>query len=295
MPASRNHNLNVSPPQRSRGFSLPELMWVIILMTVLMAVSAPGLQVMRRSSRVEMGANSINAAVMAARAYAFSTPQKQARFANIPPGTGSGYSGAAVIFSTSNELRLVENAANPFNTSGVRLKTMPTRLNGYTDIYNREYVRLPSYTGVVGISQVAGETVLLAPPFAVRFNERGQLTIGDEPGTANMVYYDSNLDGRHNTSSTRGSSSWNPEEWDPEMEGSQYVRIDTAGGLKATMPIEGIEAVIGIVVFSKTELINKKLSLARTMPVGTGGTADWILANGQAMFFSRYSGTWMRE
>lgn len=277
---------------RLRGFTLPELMWVIILMTVLMAVTAPGLQAMRQSSRVEMGANGISAAVTAARAYAFSTPQKQARFINV--ASDPYFRGAAVIFSTSNELRLVENAPTPFNTSGVRLKDMTGRLNGYVDIYNREYIRLPSGTGVVGISQTGGNTVLLAPPFAVRFSERGQLTIGDEPGTSNMVYYDSNLDGRHDTASTRGSSGWIPEEWDPEMESSEYQRIETASGLKATMPIEGIEAVTGIIVYSKRDLMSAKLPMARSMPVGSG-TADWILENGQAMFFSRYSGVWMRE
>lgn len=285
-PDPRSRRLNPS------GFTLAELMFVVGLIILLMGIAVPGLQLMRSTSRTESGVNSINIAVTAARAYAFNTAQKQARFVDLI--NDPYYRGAAAIFTPTDEVRIVENIAPALSGSGVRLKQMTPPHNGYADIYNRDYIKLPSGIGVVGISRNALGTVLLAPPFALRFNERGILTVGEEPHTPNIVYYDGNVDGRYSTTSYRGTSGWTPSTLDPEFGGASNI-VETSSGFKAALPIEGIEAVAGVIVFSKAELRSANLALTTTMQTGIDPVAQWIEANGKAMFFSRYSGVWMRE
>ncbi|MCE9591888.1 MAG: hypothetical protein K8S99_15355 [Planctomycetes bacterium] len=275
------------------GFTLMELMFVIGLIGVLMAITVPGLKNMRRGSQIESGVNSINVAAMAARAYSFTTRNKQARFVNAP--TDPYYRGAAILFSTSNELRLIENIPMAVDQMGVNLKK--SKINGYGDIYNREYITVPSGTGVVGIAADGTGTVLLPPPFTLRFTERGLLSVGDTLGSADMVYYDGNMDGRYDTASSRPLA-YDPGKWDPEMDASMYQTIDTPSGARTKLPFECIESVVGVIVYSKTDLMSAGLPLSSSMALSgpsPDATAAWIAANGRAMFFSRYTGTWMRE
>ena len=128
-----------------------------------------------------------------------------------PPVTGASFNGAAVIFTPAGEMRLVEHDQMAKDGTG---NPMSSIRHGYIDIANRPYVNLPPGSAVVGIARnSAGAPLLLAPPFAIHFNEYGNLIAGQ--GSDRSVYYDSDYDGKIAVTTSSRKDNYNADGWDP--------------------------------------------------------------------------------
>lgn len=350
-----------------RAFSLIELLIVIAIMGLLAAMIIPMINPFMRFATGGSTTNTINAAVAAARAFATNGP------ADLHPIIdNASFSGAAIIFTPSNELRLVWNDQYALDVSGNHLEsnTSHTRgLNGYRDIPGRDYIQLPNDAGIVGIARNStGDPVLITPPFAVRFNEHGVVVASpiQDDAHPDMVFYDANHDGRfdidnsYTANGARRSNPYNPasinllyssnpytpDYWDPRS--PLYNRADAtiydSSQLRHKLPFERLEAVVAVLIFSMSDFesaryaqrdVNGKLiayipitnmnliatigdvhgDLRGSSTVNDDGNAttpndydspkDWLLGdsntsdqkldNAQMLFFSRYSGTTVRQ
>ncbi|MEM9753302.1 MAG: prepilin-type N-terminal cleavage/methylation domain-containing protein [Planctomycetota bacterium] len=183
--------------RRARGFTLIELLVVISILTLVIGLSFPYLRGMIRSSAEQMAANSVANAVSAARSFAV----RYKPFTDSPSYTnrtaesnGDGYSGAAVVVTPANELRLVENDelgiwAGSGPTGGRRMElpegSDPIR-NGFGPIVDSNGnllvndLLLPRRIAILGIQRTADDELqLLPPPFAIAFTRRGTLAVRD--------------------------------------------------------------------------------------------------------------------
>lgn len=320
--ASRAHSSIRNPQSKIRNssaFTLIELLVVVILITGLMAATLPAISALTRSSRGDAGLNTINVAITVARAY--STRQKLDLSTVNPILPDANYSGTAIVVASSNELRLVENNQTAVsNEASPRAleEVLPPGLNGYSDIPGREYIAMPKHTGVLGIIQTATGMALLSPPFAIRFNKYGQLLVGNDndPASERTVFYDGDNDGKYQITNAngytrdnpRGGGTYTPEQWDPESQsylGDSTVRPDTT--LPYKLPFDGLEAVVGVLVYSKLDLQKEfpGQSLGpRITDFSAGSMGAWLmqidttsgrLKNARQIFFSRYTGVVMRE
>ena len=277
------------------GFTLTELIVVMALGAIFISIALPGMSAMRRSTQTKVASNTISAAATAIRAFAIQQqPDLGITNLNFP---GATYSGVAMIFTPGGEMRLVEEIQDAMFTGLISLASQG--YNGYTDIPRRDYVRLPSDVGVVGISRNAGGAnppLLLTPPFAIRFNEHGNLIAGQ--GDDRAVIYDSNYNNLYNFPSTRPNT-YNPDQWDPHQTSNvanENNNINDPG--RFNLPFERIETAIGVMVYSKQALRD-----AGRNHNGAGGginsaARNWILdpANEHpVLIFSRYSGTTMKR
>ena len=301
----------------SAGFTLMELLVVIVIIVLLLSVSIPGITGIVRSQRVKSAVDAISSVVRAARAES-----------SIPPEFRTGdFGGAAVIFTPGGELRIVKHfdSLNFVGQDGQRLES---KYKAYQDA-GQNYTTLNADVGIVGISRVNAEQkpTLLAPPFAVRYNRHGnQISGGDPVRDADaLVYYNGNYD-RTNHPETRkladriqiersrqqpgGGGAYNPERWDPSTDA--YIEdakdgpetLDQAGRLLSTtgnhpmegrvkLPFDRYESVVGLLVYDKKDLKRtRQLSLKSTGGLGQldDATTEWLLENGQVIFFNRYTG-----
>lgn len=287
-----------------RGFTLMELLVAITIILVAVGLSLPLVMAFNEVARGGSGANTVHVAVSAARAYA---TRQMADDVSVP---GASYSGVAIIFTPSGELRLVENNQQATNDSGEYLEDLG--LNGYDDIPGRDYMQIPSDVGVVGVLRnAAGDAGLrlLAPPFAVRFNQFGELTIG--PGDVSganisaVVLYDRDSINGIQTNRNRLHSSispYNPDDWDPTSPGAPIIRVDATTG-RLHLPFDVMHAVVGVVLYPKKKfrasvdpITGQPLTLTIGASYGINDSArNWILENGEIVMFGRYSGTILRE
>ncbi len=283
------------PRSHRHGFTLLELLVVITVIGVLLGTLAAGTTMMIRSNQTAMAMNTIAAAVTASRAYA-TADKMDLEDLGDPQYAGVTFSGAAVLFTPAGELRLVENDQYAMDGSSPQKLLEPKNQNGYADVSGREYLKLPGDAGVVGIARGTLGLYLYTPPFAIRFDEHGNLISGQNLGVNfdRLVYYDGNIYNNKYTSSTRPNN-YNPDLWDPNSPG--YINRWDTTELKYKLPFEKIETVVGVVVYSKRALRDAGLNHD-----GTGGTdslnaaaTTWLLdpnaKNGRIMFFSRHSGT----
>lgn len=298
---------------KQSGFTLIEMLVVISIIVLLSAVLVPMMGVMSDLVRGGAGVNTINAAVTAARGYATRDID------NFILVSGAEYSGVAVIFCPSGELRLVENTQVAQSTGTGNPFLEASSLNGYQDIPGRDYLTLPTDTGVVGIGRNTNGPSglqLYRPPFAVRYDQNGHLISGVASGSSRVVYYDGNpeKDGLFRTSGSSGSGfdrdnhfgsgSYNPDEWDVR---SEAFDPDKAGPDPATnkyyLPFEEIETVPGVIVYSRIDLRDSTDPDTGDIISGCGTDGkspcssfdNWVVANGQTLFFSRYTGVVLRE
>lgn len=131
----------------------------------------------------------------------------------------------------------------------------------FTTMGSVDIVKLDPSLGVVAVSR-GGSSLYLTPmtgtvasnAFAIRFDRNGMI-IARRSGTDDLVDFDGNGDGDANDST------------------------DTAN----------IRTMLGVIVFSKADLIADVGGDLTTERSG-GSEYDWILENGEAVFFSRYSG-----
>jgi len=164
---------------------------------------------------------------------------------------------------------------------------------GYIDEQSEKYVKLPNGVGVVGIARhTAAQPHLLAPPFAIRFDNNGHLRIDGthappaayarHPNGAGHLFYDGDYNGDWgggnrwpHTAAGTGThprdNGYDPAVWDPEIAGKTQYNPDTDGPLNNTnpqgifhtkaqkfmLPFDAMETVIGVIAFNKTSLYDQ--------------------------------------
>lgn len=240
-----------------RAFTLIELLVVISIITLVIVASLPVLSKMQEGTQLSAAVTTVTVAVEATRKLAM------AREGDIEPPVGAKYSGAALVFSPSGEMRLTKNDQQAENSSGYLEPT----LNGYADVAGLDFIELPKRARIQGIIRAgpgSGTTLFIDPPFAIRFDEEGRHIVASAQGTSpssldRMVIYDGDHNGVYDDSDRRGSytiDSYNKAAaWDSTE-------------LKHELPFEGLESVVGVRIFDIRD--------PNTF---------------QDLFFSRYTGT----
>jgi len=289
---------------RRHAFTLVELLVVISIIAVLMTLAFPAISLMQRLTRGGAAETTIGVAVRTAAAYAVK-PKPAISNPNYP--SVSFYSnGAAILFTPNGDIRILESDRLAKDTAGNFLQVGTPPRFGYKDIEGRDYINLPSHTGIVGIIRTGpnpDDIKLIPPPFAVRFDRHGQLSIGStNPEETYMVYYDANGDGRYDLNSKRDE--YTPEEWDSRD--STWNKNMRADGLSPALPFERIETVIGVLLFSMNDLKGQGHEFTtdsdgfleddvRNWLLATKDADPLALKNAKTLFFSRSSGAILRE
>jgi len=272
-----------------------ELLVVMMIITIAVLLTFPVLDAMQ-VTRVRAGVDVAGVASEAARKYS----QRQIEFlADLGGGLHGQYSGTAIIITPAHEMRLVEN--DQFASAGGNnfLELMTPEHNGYKDIAERSYIPIPRGVGIAGLTRTGGDAddiKLIAPPFAIRFDPHGHLAIADDYSDdfqkPNFVFYDGDGNGTYDTSANSGrDNNYDPTDSDPDIANVAMVNLGTDN--RWVLPFERLEAVVGVVVF---DLSDFRDNFPNSNPwSGNGQTAtDWIRANGQVVFFNRYTGLAIR-
>ncbi len=324
----------IHPDSRPAGFTLVELLVVIALIVVLLTIIVPATDALFESGTVQQSVNTVSAGLSTART----------QVARKPPfrPTSEGYSGTAVVVTPAGELRFTRNADGVLDSDDRPLEqpqtSSPARVavNGYTDVGNADYLSMPDGGGLVGITRTPNVDglKLLAPPFAIRFTQDGQLTVGGSAATAltkerakRLVFYDGDYDGKYQVfdstrANPRGGGEYVPGRWDPSSSryAGDYIpdddrsspdpfkppASDTANpnAGKRKLPFERLEAVVGVVVFDKAALREAGHRLYGVMATDSdgqwpdtdsGAAGQWIMKNGTPLFFGRYTGEVIKQ
>ncbi len=283
------------PDTHRSGFTIPELVVAVLIAGIILSVTLNGVQSLVRDTRVQVGYNTVASAVLAARTYALNSDQADLGSIDPPPVPDADYSGAAALFTPAGEIRLVENDQRAEDGNSDPLE--PT-CNGYADIPNVEYIKLPKGVGVVGIAREGiGDPTFHPPPFAIRFDENGQLIAGETGGASEsrVVIYDGNYNNIYAKSlSANRPSNYDPDPWDPQSPQWDPNHWDTSVD-RYELDFERIEAVIGVIVYSKVDFTDEGGDWPGTAPAGFSSIEDWLAEHGEVMLFSRYSGKVLRE
>jgi type II secretory pathway pseudopilin PulG len=241
--------------RRVRAFTIIELITVVTIVVMVMGSMFPLLATMRKLGRLQAATDTVNGACTAARSRAVLS------HASLdPPVPGARFRGAAVIFTPCNEIRIVEMDQNATNGS---VQPLQPNHSGYKDVATTEYLTLPAGSAVAGISN-NGSVNFLAPPFAIRFDESGQLIAGvSDSGGSNgdrLVCYPDQFDPatgnptRYPVSNTRTSVSYtNPDNFDKVYNTS--IKPNAQG--RYDLPFYTLETVIGVVIYDKNDFHNQ--------------------------------------
>jgi len=277
-----------------RGFSIVELLVVISIIALLIGITYPVIAVMNRSSRVEAGLNVAGMSSDVARQWVQAESWANDASTDSNFATLEVYSGTAAIYCPTGEVRIVVNDRNAKDGS-VFLEDQGNNQNGYKDIGKIDFIKIPNGVGIAGIHKDPGTGAVrfIAPPFAIAFNEAGQLNYGDTTG---YIYYDAADDSptRYDRSSKR-TASYKPSEWSAESTNAQPA----ASKLKYKLPFEAIECVPGVVIFSIDAFegsgytFDNGGSVALSTANGTPG--KWLQDNGETVFFSPQTGVVLRD
>lgn len=276
---------------RSRGFSLTELLTAISIAILLLGLTFPAVQVITSSGKLEAGKDTVGMAADVARQWVSVPPIKWAED-TTDAVSGEEYSGTAALYCPTGKIRIIFNSRNASASSGTPtyLEERSPEVNGYIDHYGVDFIDMPDNIGMAGIERTgSGATSVrfIAPPFAVAFNEFGQLHLGDAAG--GRIYYDSNRNGTYNLSDTRGSS-YNPSDWDGGSGATNANVVSNTNAVRA-LPFEAIECVPGIVVFNQDDFEEAGHTFDGGGAVTLGSTAgQWLQENGITMFFSPHTG-----
>ena len=287
---------HVGAARCARAFTLMELLVVVAMISLFVAIGFPTINAMTSGTSEASAENAVQMSVKAARAYA---RQPQAF-------TTRSYEGAAALFTPSNEIRMVRSIERRDAKKDELVKNggggvLSLAFSPYEDIPDREYIDLPPDVIVVGISRVDPDgLVLLAPPFAVRFDPRGQLVVrlNLSSDQKDNVLYDANGDGWFTQGSTRRTitGGYDPDDWNAILKPSLAKRGDGTYQL----PFELIEPVAGVIIVSEPafrgarDSSNNPLTLEADTALQADGintaARDWILANGKTILINRHSG-----
>ncbi len=272
------------------GFSLVELLVVISVLVLLMGLVFPLLGALRSSNILGSGVTIVSSAVASARSYIYRGNTK------VLPDVRDGSSKGAAAVITANDIffvvqdptvRLGSNTSGPF--------AILTDYLGYTTPAEANApLKLPSGVGVAGLVRVGGTNRLLAPPFAVRFDEHGNLIVSDLAGTSqterpSYVLVDRDGDGSF-PASPAYRNSYDPEEWDEDSD--SFVSAN-----ENKLPFDMIESVPAVIVFNKIDFLEQFPNGWETGGEFTSSSPEytWITQNGRVLWFSRHSGVVSRE
>lgn len=274
--------------RRDSGFSLTELLVVISIIVMLIGLTFPILSALQSGSRIEAGLNTVGMAVDVARQWV--KPMAWTADSNNKiDDEYERYNGTAALFCPTGEVRMVYNYRNAQETPGDFLEeqTAPITRNGFADVPNIDYVSIPRGVGVVGVLRRGGSVEFIAPPFAVAFNEFGNMDFGNELG---LIYYDSSQDRRYER--TTRPNGYDPQEWEA---GSANTLQGYESKPIFRLPYEGIECVPGVVIFTLEDFYQAGYDFSG------GGVVDldsdegqWLRENGKTIFFSPHTGSALR-
>ena len=282
---------NTRRARTRRGFSLIELLMTISIIGFLIGVSFPILGALKNSGRIETGVNTVSMASDVARQWV-----EQSKWAPDVAGgvPNARYSGTAAIFCPTGEIRITANTANAVNINNGFLEEISPvghGHNGYSDIPSRDYVLTPPGSGMIGIARRANGTSLIAPPFAIVFDQNGHMTQGGMGQSRGLIYYDANYDGKYDIRANAGrSGSYIPEDWSREA-----APLDSTN-TRRILPFEGIDTVVGVIVYNKKAFKGAGFSLAGGGKISPDSNAgDWLRENGSILFFSPHTGVALRD
>jgi prepilin-type N-terminal cleavage/methylation domain-containing protein len=273
-----------------RGFSIIELMVSVSIIALLIAIAFPTISALTGSSRVEAGLNVAGMSADVARQWV--QAERWANDGSTTQPTLEEYSGTAALFSPTGEIRIVKNDRNARDAGGAYLEddAAPQR-NGYRDLDQVDYIQIPRGVGIAGIFKDpnnGGRVAFLAPPFAIAFNELGQLSFGDGNG---LIYYNSDgvTPARYNTGQDRPNG-YNPSEWVSDAE--RFA----PDNFTLLLPFEAIECVPGVIVYDADEFEAAGLTFdGGGAAVRGSDEANWLEDNGRTIFFSPHTGVALRD
>lgn len=270
-----------------QGFSIVELMVSVGIIVLLIAISYPFLSALNRGSRIEAGLNIVGMSSDVARQWV--EAESWANDGSTAAPTLESYSGTAAIYCPTGEIRIVVNDRNADQGGNNYLEDFALETNGYKDLDDVAYIRIPDGVGIAGIQRFGAgnnDVQFIAPPFAIAYNELGQLNYGDANG---YIYYDGDGDGNYETARTR-QSGYNPSGAD---ENSASLRPD---GVSLELPFEAIECVPGVVIFNLNDFEDAGFTFDGGGVLALGGTeGQWLNANGETIFFSPHTGVALRD
>lgn len=272
-------------PTGHAGFTIIELMVTVSIIVLLIVLTIPVLSVLQNGTRESAGYNTVAVAASAARQLATASTTKTDPLTGTQP-----FKGTAVLFDNTGEIRIMEHdQSGSYTWQNVPNAATPAARKAvpFTNVVGRDYIGMPSRVGIVGVARGASGINglrLLAPPFALRFNEHGSLIYGGtstDDGAFN-VYVDADDDGTINGSLER------PANYNPASS-TNKVWNASLGGYQ--LPYEGIETVVAVIVFPLTDNIDL---LGDSNGYVNATARDEILDAGRVVFFSRYTGAPLR-
>jgi type II secretory pathway pseudopilin PulG len=287
---------------RLSAFTLIELLVVIVIMLGVAAATMPVMNAMYAGSRESAGVNTLTVAVAQARMYATADPGPKEVSSGSPPTLVSvRYQGAALILDQAGDIRLVEHNQAAKDTAGVLLhinnpSPPPPSRRGYQDL-GLNYIQTPANVGYVGIIRHrtgpnSSEIELIAPPFAIAFDQQGRLLIDDDGPTYastldDRVFYDADFNGRYDTR----TSADRPDNYKPSNFLNRASNYSVSAD-KWILPFEVIETVAGVLVYDTTKITD--LTSGSNGYIDNSASSnhlrDQLLAVGQPVFFSRMTG-----
>lgn len=281
---------------RQHGFSITELLVSIAIIGLLIALAFPVISAMSSSSRVEAGQNIVGMASDVARQWVRAKAWANDASTNDNSAVNEEYSGTAALYCPTGEIRIVVNDRNARQNNSKPFDFLEDRspaLNGYKDLDDIDYIQIPDGVGIAGIERTgpgATDVRLIAPPFAIAFNESGQLNFGD---TSGYIYYDADADGVYNTAAAgRRPTGYNSSDWSGD--GNAANTTPMTPSLKKELPFEAIECVPGVVIFDRNKYEQAGFDFDGNSgaidPTSEAAAWDWLNENGKTIFFSPLTG-----
>jgi len=281
-----------SPHSRAAAFTLAELMVVVTVIVLLLTIIVPSVSNMLGSGRITAARDLMGSVAASARSVARLKP----------PFSKGEYAGSAIVV-TATDLRVAKNinpaSAKDGSSTGPELNS---DYFAYRDADNYDYVQIPEGVGVIGISRGgsigSGKLKLLSPPFTIRFNPSGAMfVINNNSDPATRVLYDGDYNGGYSPNKDRDSTTFDPDEYDPES--SVFKTSNYASGGQEhdllKLPIEALDSVAGVILYDKKAFndsfpngLVKLFETTSTFAANTEG--KWLMDNGTIIFFNRYSG-----
>lgn len=271
-----------------KGFSLIELLVVISVIALVIGITVPFINAMQSGSRAEAGLNTIGVASDVTRQWV--GPSRWATdFSSAGAGSAS-YSGTAAIFTPTRQVRITVNERSAADAAQGSLELLVPTRNGYKDKFGLDYISIPSGTGLAGIYRNGANFDLVAPPFALCYDEDGHLSYGDENS---LIYYDGDNDDSYTLNNTRPPG-YNFQEW-YDADRNDATKFDPAAGT-FLLPFDAIECVAGIIAYDLDDARQEGIDFSGGGSYAEGSTeANWLRANGTTVFFSPHTGVMLRD
>ncbi|MBI1373756.1 MAG: prepilin-type N-terminal cleavage/methylation domain-containing protein [Phycisphaera sp.] len=283
---------------RRRGFTLTELLVVIVVIVLLFTVAVPNIKELLSSGQAEVARNAFSVAVASARTWAGVSPSMD---------SGKSFQGSAILITNANEMRILYNTdkdeKNKLIVNGSNAP-LGSGLHAYRDVPETGYVYIPRNMGVVGIRRGivsgAGATYLVSPPFCMRFSTDGNLIANQ---VVPIIYDGKDYNNQYTSTDRSGATSFDPDQFDPISSKWVTSNFNTTADKYLVATFESYENVVGVIVYDKQDFWAAGYSL-----VNVDGSADgsddggkgkilttdaaytWLKQNGTVLFFNFHSG-----